>query len=54
MVTHDLKEGFALGTRVLVFDKVRYDTQAPEAYGASITYDVPLSRNHPESGPYHL
>jgi NitT/TauT family transport system ATP-binding protein len=54
MVTHDLKEGFALGTRVLVFDKVRYDTQAPEAYGASITYDVPLHRNHPESGPYHL
>jgi NitT/TauT family transport system ATP-binding protein len=54
MVTHDLKEGFALGTRVLVFDKVRYDPQAPEAYGASITYDVPLHRNHPESGPYHL
>ena len=54
MVTHDLKEGFALGTRVLVFDKVRYDTQAPEAFGASITYDVPLHRNHPESGPYHL
>ena len=54
MVTHDLKEGFALGTRVLVFDKVRYDTQAPEAFGASITYDVPLHRNHPETGPYHL
>ena len=54
MVTHDLKDGFALGTRVLVFDKVRYDTQAPEAFGASITYDVPLHRNHPESGPYHL
>ena len=25
MVTHDLKEGFTLGSRVLVFDKVRVD-----------------------------
>ncbi|AUB77798.1 ABC transporter ATP-binding protein [Gammaproteobacteria bacterium 2W06] len=42
MVTHDLKEGFDLGTRLLVFDKVRHDPQAPEAFGASITYDLPL------------
>jgi NitT/TauT family transport system ATP-binding protein len=42
MVTHDLTESFALGTRVLVFDKVRLDPQAPEAYGATITYDIPL------------
>src|ERR1700686_2017044 len=28
MVTHDLKEGFTLGSRVLVFDKVRVDAQA--------------------------
>ena len=41
MVTHDLKEGFKLGTRVLVFDKLRWDPQAPEAYGATITYDLP-------------
>lgn len=53
MVTHDLKEGFALGTRVLVFDKVRYDTQAPEAYGATVTYDVPLNRNHLQPEPNH-
>ncbi|MEL7346264.1 MAG: ATP-binding cassette domain-containing protein [Pseudomonadota bacterium] len=39
MVTHDLSEGFKLGDRVLVFDKVRWDPQAPEAYGATITYD---------------
>ena len=39
MVTHDIHEGFRLGTRVLVFDKVRHDSQAPNAYGASITYD---------------
>jgi NitT/TauT family transport system ATP-binding protein len=45
MVTHDLKEGFTLGSRVLVFDKVRVDPQAPQAYGARITYDIPLERN---------
>ena len=32
MVTHDLSEGFHLGTRLLVFDKVRIDPQAPQAY----------------------
>jgi NitT/TauT family transport system ATP-binding protein len=44
MVTHDIKEGFELGTRLLVFDKVRHDPQAPGAYGARITYDIPLRR----------
>lgn len=44
MITHDLKEGFELGTRLLVFDKVRLDNQAPEAFGATITYDIPLQR----------
>ncbi|MEM7547859.1 MAG: ATP-binding cassette domain-containing protein [Pseudomonadota bacterium] len=39
MVTHDLKEGFKLGDRVLVFDKVRWDPHEPNAYGATITYD---------------
>ena len=39
MVTHDLTEAFKLGDRVLVFDKTRWDPQAPEAYGATITYD---------------
>jgi len=42
MVTHDLHEGFYLGTRLLVFDKVRHDPQAPDAYGARITYDIPV------------
>jgi NitT/TauT family transport system ATP-binding protein len=45
MVTHDLKEGFALGSRVLVFDKVRVDPQAPHAYGARITYNIPLDHS---------
>ncbi|WP_435605651.1 ABC transporter ATP-binding protein [Pseudomonas knackmussii] len=43
MVTHDLAEGFSLGTRLLVFDKVRHDPHAPNAYGARITYDIPLN-----------
>ncbi|HEY9081156.1 ABC transporter ATP-binding protein [Magnetovibrio sp.] len=43
MVTHDLEEGFKLGTRLLVFDKVRIDPDEPGAYGATITYDLPLA-----------
>ncbi|MEO0989481.1 MAG: ATP-binding cassette domain-containing protein [Pseudomonadota bacterium] len=39
MVTHDLSEAFKLGDRVLVFDKVRWDPQFPDAFGATITYD---------------
>lgn len=45
MVTHDLSEGFYLGTRLWVFDKLRRDPHSPEAYGASITYDLPVTRN---------
>lgn len=42
MVTHDLHESFYLGSRLLVFDKVRHDPHAPNAYGACITYDIPV------------
>jgi len=42
MVTHDIKEGFYLGTRLWVFDKTRHDPQAPGAFGATITYDLPV------------
>jgi NitT/TauT family transport system ATP-binding protein len=42
MITHDIKESFQLGTRLLVFDKVRHDPHAPEAYGARVTYDLRL------------
>ncbi len=45
MVTHDLSEGFYLGTRLWVFDKLRRDNQAPNAYGANITYDLPVARH---------
>jgi len=44
MISHDIQESFALGTRLLTFDRLRQDPQAPEAYGASITYDIPLRR----------
>jgi NitT/TauT family transport system ATP-binding protein len=42
MVTHDLKESFLLGTRLLVFDKTRVDPQSPERFGATITFNIPL------------
>lgn len=44
MVTHDIGEAFRLGTRVLVFDKIRHDPQFPSAYGATVTYDLKLDR----------
>ncbi len=44
MVTHDIAEAFKLATRILVFDKVRHDPDHPAAYGATITYDIPLDR----------
>ncbi len=42
MITHDITEGFYLGTRLWVFDKPRLDPQAPNAYGAKVTYDLPV------------
>ena len=56
MVTHDIHEAFKLGTRLLVFDKIRHDPQAPQAYGATITYDLPLegSQGQAESDPEEL
>jgi NitT/TauT family transport system ATP-binding protein len=44
MVTHDIKEAFKLGTRVLAFDKRRVDPQAPHRYGATAVYDMPLTK----------
>jgi len=48
MVTHDIAEGFYLGTRLWVFDKLRHDPHAPERFGSTITYDLPVGRDHPE------
>ncbi|HEX7683760.1 MAG TPA: ABC transporter ATP-binding protein [Trinickia sp.] len=54
MVTHDLKEGFTLGSRVLVFDKVRVDPQAPGAYGARITYNIALDHSRDSASSLHM
>jgi NitT/TauT family transport system ATP-binding protein len=47
MVTHDIKEAFKLGTRVLAFDKRRRDPQAPHRFGATAVYDFVLDRKSP-------
>ncbi len=43
MVTHDIAEAFKLGTRLIVFDKVRHDPDFPNAYAATITYDLDVA-----------
>lgn len=45
MVTHDIREAFSLGTRVLALDKRRHDPHAPHRFGATAVYDLPLKRN---------
>jgi len=44
MVTHDIAEAFKLGSRLIVFDKMRHDPSNSAAIGATITYDLPLKR----------
>ncbi len=44
MVTHDLSEAFTLATRVVALDRVRVDPQAPEAFGATVTFDIKVHR----------
>ena len=45
MVTHDLEEGFKLGTRLVVFDKTRWDPDFPNHYGATIVHDVSFDQS---------
>lgn len=49
MITHDITEGFKLGTRLWVFDKVRHDPHDPKAFGATITYDLPVGKTDEQS-----
>jgi NitT/TauT family transport system ATP-binding protein len=42
MVTHDIREAFTLGTRVLALDKRRHDPHAPHRFGATAVYDLSL------------
>lgn len=44
MVTHDISEAFKLGTRVLVFDKVKVDEKYPNRYGSTIVNDIDSSK----------
>ncbi|CAH0529920.1 ABC transporter ATP-binding protein [Vibrio hippocampi] len=55
MITHDLSEGFHLGNRLWVFDHVRQDIQAPERFGAQVTFDIDINKaNTPELVPESL
>ena len=54
MVTHDIKEAFVLGTRVLAFDKRRRDPQAPHRYGSTAVYDFPLDKTEYRKPPEGL
>ncbi len=47
MVTHDIKEAFALGTRLIALNHTRIDAQAQGRYGATVTYDFDLNRDTP-------
>jgi len=54
MVTHDIKEAFKLGTRVIAFDKRRHDEQAPHRYGSTAVYDFPLDEKKRQGVPAAL
>jgi len=43
MLTNNIKEEFSLGSRLRGFDKVCHDPQAPNAYGAQITFDLSIN-----------
>lgn len=45
MVTHDIREAFSLGTRVLALDKRRHDPHAPHRFGATAVYDLTLRKD---------
>ncbi|MBB4858947.1 NitT/TauT family transport system ATP-binding protein [Novosphingobium chloroacetimidivorans] len=49
MVTHDIKEAFQLGTRVLALDKRRHDPHAPHRFGATAVYDLALTKREEPS-----
>ena len=51
MVTHDLREAFHLGTRVIAFDRHRTREEEKAVYGATVTFDIPRNRAFPEIPP---
>ena len=42
MVTHDMREAFALATRVIAFDRPRNRPEERERYGATISNDIAI------------
>lgn len=54
MVTHDIKEAFKLGTRVIAIDKRRRDPHAPNRYGSTAVYDFPLDDKKKAAVPEEL
>jgi len=42
MVTHDMREAFTLGTRVVAFERPRNRPDERERYGASLSSDIPI------------
>ncbi|MDO8884203.1 MAG: ABC transporter ATP-binding protein [Pseudotabrizicola sp.] len=42
MVTHDMREAFALATRIIAFDRPRNRPEERERYGATITNDIAI------------
>lgn len=46
MVTHDLREAFLLGTRVVVFDRLRNRPEEKQRYGATISQNIEVHRRH--------
>ncbi|NGY05849.1 ABC transporter ATP-binding protein [Solimonas terrae] len=46
MVTHDLREAFLLGTRVVVFDRLRKLPTEAQRYGATISQNIAVHRRH--------
>ena len=46
MVTHDLREAFLLGTRVVVFDRLRKQAGEQQRYGATISQNIEVHRRH--------
>jgi NitT/TauT family transport system ATP-binding protein len=45
MVTHDLREAFALGTRIIAFERPRNLPEEAERYGARLSADIPPEIN---------
>ena len=51
MVTHDLREAFSLGTRVVVLDRLRDRPEEKLRYGATISQNIAVHRRQRDGDP---